>query len=54
MGTVTHEMLHKQAVAGGFTHEQMDTALTAAGAPPTATGDNPESYGIGSLCFPDP
>jgi hypothetical protein len=54
MGTVTHEVLHKQAVAGGFTHDQMDIALTAAGVPPITIGHNAESDGIGKLCFPDP
>ncbi|MFZ0308794.1 MAG: IPT/TIG domain-containing protein [Candidatus Sulfotelmatobacter sp.] len=53
MGLVMHETLHKQAVAGGFTHEQMDTALTAAGAPTAPSENNPESFGIGSICFPD-
>ncbi len=54
MGTLTHEILHKQSVGGGFTHDQMDTALTAAGEPAgtTTLGHNRESDGIAKICFP--
>jgi len=53
MGTLTHEVLHKQTVAGGFSHDQMTTALNAAGVPPNTIGHNARSDGIGKLCFPD-
>jgi hypothetical protein len=48
-----HEILHKQAVAGGFTHEQMDPAISTVGRPPFTDGHNPESDGLGKLCFPN-
>ena len=52
MGTLMHEILHKQTVGGGFSHPQMDTAITAVlGYLPTALGRNSDSLGIGQLCF---
>jgi hypothetical protein len=52
-GTLMHELLHKKAVGGGFTHDQIDQALTSAGIAPTdfTTGRNRESDQIGKLCF---
>ena len=53
LGLLTHELLHKQMVGGGFTHQQMDQALDTAGAPsamaPATT--NPESGRIDQICF---
>ena len=46
-----HEILHKQAVGGGFTHAQMDAAIGAVGWPTLALGHNKESDGLGGLCF---
>jgi hypothetical protein len=51
MGTVMHEILHKQAVGGGFTHDQMDQAIGAVGWPGLTLGHNNDSEGIGKLCF---
>jgi hypothetical protein len=53
MGTVMHEVLHKQAVGGGFTHPQMDAAIGAVGGPFVYVGHNNQSEGIGRLCFGD-
>jgi hypothetical protein len=51
MGTVMHETLHKLAVGGGFTHDDMDAAIGAVGWPPLTGGHNPDSDAIGTLCF---
>jgi hypothetical protein len=51
MGTVMHEILHKQAVGGGFTHSQMNGAIGAVGWPSLTIGHNNDSEGIGKLCF---
>jgi hypothetical protein len=51
MGTLMHEILHKQTVGGGFTHTQMDTAIKAALGHLPTTNNNIESVGIGQLCF---
>jgi hypothetical protein len=51
LGTLTHEVLHKQTVAGGFTHDQMDSALAVAGVQGTTVGRNHDSDGIAQICF---
>jgi hypothetical protein len=54
LGTIMHETLHKNAVAGGFIHTQMDAAIRAVtGVFPYVPklGYNNESQGIGLLCF---
>ena len=51
MGTAMHEVLHKQNVGGGFTHDQMNAAIGAVGWPPITVGHNQDSDGIGKLCF---
>jgi hypothetical protein len=52
VGTVMHEVLHKQAVSGGFTHDQMNTAIKAVfSSLPTAGSYNVESVGLGNACF---
>lgn len=51
MGTVMHEILHKQTVGGGFTHDQMNTAIGTVGWPPLTVGNEDRSEGIGQLCF---
>ncbi len=59
MGTVMHEVLHKQAVGGGFTHNKppdardMGAAISAVGWPSGMVPDhNPLSEAFGLLCFP--
>jgi RHS repeat-associated protein len=53
IGTLVHEILHKQMVAGGFSHGEMDSALTAAGYPlGSDQGSSADSAGIAALCFP--
>jgi hypothetical protein len=52
LGTLTHEVLHKQTVAGGFTHDQMDSALVVAGFRGGTLGHNYDSDGIAQICFP--
>jgi hypothetical protein len=51
MGTLMHEILHKQTVGGGFSHPQMDAAINAVGWPPPVQNENDDSVGIGKLCF---
>jgi hypothetical protein len=51
MGTLMHEILHKQTVGGGFIHTQMDTAITNVLGSLPVTNNNAESVGIGQLCF---
>jgi hypothetical protein len=53
LGLLTHELLHKQMVGGGFSHQQMDQALNSAGAPnPVAPKQtNPEASRIDQICF---
>jgi len=51
LGTLTHELLHKQSIGGGFSHEDMTNALDAVGAPGAMGGRNDISDRIGRLCF---
>jgi hypothetical protein len=51
MGTLMHEILHKQSVGGGFTHQQMNTAIQAVFGSLPITDENPDSVGIGNACF---
>jgi hypothetical protein len=53
LGTLMHELLHKQTVGGGFTHDQMANALSAIGmgAGDYTLGHNRNSDQIGRLCF---
>ena len=52
VGTMLHELLHKQMIAGGFSHEQIDRALRALGAMPFDSGTaNAESLGLAHICF---
>jgi hypothetical protein len=58
MGTAMHEILHKQAVGGGFTHDvppgplDMGTAVNAVGWPPGINPDNNMlSEAFGRMCF---
>ena len=52
LGTLLHEVLHKNSVGGGFTHENMSQALDIA--PCTgAGGHNTCSDAIAASCFPD-
>jgi hypothetical protein len=53
LGTLMHELLHKQAVGGGFTHLQMQAALSQIGLSPAdrPLGRNRISSQIGRICF---
>jgi RHS repeat-associated protein len=53
LGTLLHELLHKQSVDGGFTHDQMAAALAAAGISPGdyGLGRNAISDQLGRICF---
>jgi hypothetical protein len=53
LGTMMHELLHKQGVAGGFTHSQMASALSAIGISPGdyPLGRNAISDQVGRICF---
>jgi RHS repeat-associated protein len=53
MGTMLHELLHKQMISGGFSHQTMNTALTAVGMGASNYGlyNNRQSEQIGKLCF---
>jgi RHS repeat-associated protein len=53
LGTMMHELLHKESVGGGFNHDAMNAALTAVGMSPGnyPLGDNRISYQLGQLCF---
>ena len=52
LGTLTHELLHKKSVGGGFSHDAMKQALDAVGAPGGDTyGRNDISDRIARLCF---
>ena len=52
-GLLMHELLHKQMVGGGFTHDQMFSALGAVGLSPQdrTMGRSPISDLIGRICF---
>jgi len=52
LGTLTHELLHKQSVGGGFSHSAMNAALDAVGAAGGTLGRNDISDRIARLCFP--
>ncbi len=59
VGTVMHEILHKQAVGGGFTHNNppdardLGTAISAVGWPQGMVANhNPLSEALGLMCFP--
>jgi hypothetical protein len=58
MGTVMHEILHKQSVAGGFTHNNpsdsrdMGVIISRVGWPTGLTPNhNPLSEALGIMCF---
>jgi len=60
LGTVMHEILHKQAVGGGFTHNKppdardMDRVISLVGWPSGMVDiNNRESEAFGLLCFPN-
>ena len=52
-GTLMHEILHKKAASGGFSHDQMSKALAAAGVnlADYTLGHNPISDALGRICF---
>jgi hypothetical protein len=52
LGTLLHEVLHKQSVGGGgFSHDQMATALKNVGGYTGAIGGNDISVSLGKICF---
>jgi len=51
LGTLTHELLHKKSVGGGFSHSNMNAALNAVGAAGGTFGRNDISDRIARLCF---
>lgn len=51
LGLLTHELLHKQMVGGGFSHHQMDQALDDAGAPGAISMAGIEASRIAQICF---
>ncbi len=54
-GTLMHELLHKQAISGGFTHGQMTNALVSIGQDPATRILGHDRTGIsdllGRICF---
>ncbi len=52
MGSLMHELLHKQIVGGGFKHDQIRDALKAAGRNTVDfSGQNGLSRELGKICF---
>ena len=51
LGVLTHELLHKETVGSGFSHQEMTRALDAAGAPGRDLGREDISDRIGKICF---
>ena len=51
LGTLFHELLHKQMVGGGFTHEQLKQALNNVGAWADLPPRNRISHNLGQVCF---
>ncbi len=52
LGTLTHELLYKKSVGGGFSHSDMNAALDAVGVAGGTLGRNDISDRIARLCFP--
>jgi RHS repeat-associated protein len=51
LGVLTHELLHKKSVGGGFSHPDMNAALDAVGAQGNTLGRNDIADRIARLCF---
>jgi len=51
LGVLTHELLHKLSVGGGFSHGDMKAALNSVGAPGSTLGREDIADRIGRLCF---
>lgn len=51
LGILTHELLHKQSVGGGFSHSDMEAALDAIGAPGRRLGQEDIASRIALLCY---
>jgi hypothetical protein len=51
LGVLTHELLHKQSIGGGFSHANMNAALNAVGAQGSTLGRNDIADRIARLCF---
>jgi hypothetical protein len=50
-GVLFHELLHKQTVGGGFSHDQIRKALLGVQATETSLGRERMSHNLGKLCF---
>jgi hypothetical protein len=53
LGTLLHEVLHKNSIGGGFTHENMSQALDIAPCQGDPDGHNTCSVAIANRCFPN-
>jgi len=53
LGTLLHEVLHKNSVGGGFTHDNMAKALGIAACADDGEGHNSCSVHIADGCFPN-
>jgi hypothetical protein len=53
LGTLLHEVLHKNSIGGGFTHENMAQALNIGQCSDDGAGHNTCSVGIANSCFPN-
>jgi hypothetical protein len=53
LGTLLHEVLHKNSVGGGFTHENLAQALNIGACQDNGGGHNTCSQAIANSCFPN-
>jgi hypothetical protein len=51
LGTLMHELAHKSVVGGGFSHLQMEKALTSVGATEYILGREQTGHNLGKICF---
>ena len=51
LGLLLHELLHKQGIAGGFKHFEIDQALDAVHAPGVGFQTEVRASRIGQICF---
>jgi hypothetical protein len=51
LGTLFHELLHKQSVGGGFSHGELQRALRTVGRNPVDFSGNGISRELGKICF---
>jgi hypothetical protein len=53
LGTLLHEVLHKKSVGGGFTHDNLSTALGISFCGDNGRAQNSCSVAIANSCFPN-